>query len=214
MNSTQRPELVEIDLERLVPHPLNPNVMADELKEKVACHIRTSGRYPPIIARQQGDGRYQILDGKQRTDILRELGQQTAWCLVWECSDQEALLLLATLNQLRGDDLPARRAALVSELAEHESLAQLARLLPEDEAQIRAAVEFHEFDLDDLLSRLSEQSDREAAAAPQLFSFAVAPVDAPIVEAALDHASVELHGKNRTGRALVAIARTYVASLE
>ena len=69
-------------------------------------------------------------------------------------------------------------------------------------------------DLDELLGRLSAQSDGESAAGPELFSFAVAPGDAPIVEAALDHAPVELHGKNRKGRALVSIARTYVASLE
>jgi hypothetical protein len=50
---------------------------------------------------------------------------------VWEVDDDEARLLLATLNRLEGRDDPSARARLVAHLAEGRSPEDLARLLPE-----------------------------------------------------------------------------------
>ena len=140
-NTPDRPELVRIPLKNLVPHPLNSNVMPDRLKAKLAANIRASGRYPPLIVRPLDEGLFQILDGHQRADVLRELGETTAVCYVWPASDEEALLLLGTLNRLEGQDIPGRRAVLIAELQAHETLAELARLLPETEAELEATLE-------------------------------------------------------------------------
>jgi len=75
--------------------------------------------------------RYQILNGHHRARVLRDLGHTRARCDVWEVDDEEARLLLATLNRLEGRDDPSARAALVGRLAEGRSAAELARLLPE-----------------------------------------------------------------------------------
>jgi ParB-like chromosome segregation protein Spo0J len=203
-------ELVRIPLGDLVPHPSNPNVMPDELKGKLAANIGASGRYPPLIVRPLGNGSFQILDGHQRAGVLRELGEATAVCYVWPADDREALLLLATLNRLEGQDVPGRRAALIAELQAHETLAELARLLPEDEAQLEATLDLLDFDVDGLLERLTEEAERTAAVAPQVYSFAVDPSDAPTVERAIDRAMSILTGRNRRGRALVLLACRYL----
>jgi len=75
--------------------------------------------------------RYQILNGHHRAEVLRQLGHTHARCDVWNVSDEEALILLATLNRLEGRDDPAARARLVTKLAVGESAEDLARLLPE-----------------------------------------------------------------------------------
>jgi len=75
--------------------------------------------------------RYQILNGHHRARVLRDLGHTRARCDVWEVDDEEARLLLATLNRLEGRDDPSARAALVGRLAEGRSAQDLARLLPE-----------------------------------------------------------------------------------
>jgi ParB-like chromosome segregation protein Spo0J len=206
-----RPELVRIPLAQLVSHPLNPNVMPDALKGKLKANIRASGRYPPLIVRPLDDGTFQIMDGHQRADVLRELGESTAVCYAWPASDEEALLLLATLNRLEGQDIPGRRAALIAELQAHETLAELARLLPEDEAQLEATLELLDFDVEGLLARLTEEADRAAAEGPQLFTFAVDAEDAPTVEAAIARAAATLSGHNCRGRALVIVVRSYLS---
>jgi ParB-like chromosome segregation protein Spo0J len=210
-STPDRTELVRIPLGDLVPHPLNPNVMPGDLKAKLAANIRASGRYPPLIVRPLDSGSFQIMDGHQRADVLRDLGEATALCYVWPASDEEALILVATLNRLEGQDIPGKRAALISELQAHHALAELARLLPEDEAQLEATLELLDFDVEGLLARLTEEADRAAAEGPQLFTFAVDAEDAGSVEAALEHAARGLSGHNCRGRALVIVVRSYLS---
>jgi ParB-like chromosome segregation protein Spo0J len=209
-HARRRPQVIHIPLDQLFPHPLNANVMAPELKEKLKAHIASSGRYPPLIVRRLKNGTFQVLDGHQRKDVLLELGEEYAWCLVWDVSDEEALLLLATLNRLEGQDVPGRRAALIAELEAHHTLAELARLLPEDEAELESTLRLLDTDIDGLVKRLSEEAERAAADGPQLFSFAVEAEEAPAVEEAVNRAVSGLSGLNRRGRALVILARKYL----
>jgi ParB-like chromosome segregation protein Spo0J len=122
-----------IPLEALEPHPENSNRMPERLLEKLKGHIQRSGRYEPLVVRplQNVEGRYQILNGHHRTEVLRQLGHSHARCDVWEVDDAEARLLLATLNRLEGRDDPAARGRLVAHLAETCPPADLAKLLPE-----------------------------------------------------------------------------------
>ncbi len=209
--STRRSRgLTWVPLGQLAPHPLNANLMSPERKAKLATHVARSRRYPPLIVRRLADGTYQILDGHQRADVLRELGEEGAWCAVWDVDDEDALLLLATLNRLEGQDIPGRRAALIAELETHRSLAELARLLPEDEAELQAALQLLNFDVDSLVAKLTQEAERAAAEGPQLFAFAVEPADAAVVEAALERACAGLADPNRRGRALVLLARKFL----
>jgi len=145
-----------IPLEALEPHPENANVMPPRLLEKLKGHLARTGRYEPLVVRplpapsrarkhagtsasQRTGGQaasgtrgcYQILNGHHRALALRDLGHTHARCDVWDVDDDEARLLLVTLNRLEGRDDPSRRAALVARLAEGRSPADLARLLPE-----------------------------------------------------------------------------------
>jgi ParB-like chromosome segregation protein Spo0J len=205
-----RPLLMRLPLPSLVPHPLNANVMSSTLREKLKTHIQASGRYPPLIVRRLADGTFQLLDGHQRWQVLLELGEEYGWCLIWDVTDEEALILLATLNRLEGEDVPGRRAALIAELEAHHTLAELARLLPEDEAQLESTLRLLDMDVDGLLQRLTAEAGRAAASGPQLFSFAVEPEDAPAVEEAIARAVANLSGTNRRGQALVLLAQKYL----
>lgn len=135
-------------MDRLRAHPANSNVMPERLVAKLADHIAETDRYPPLIVRQLPahvgvDGGpadepvYQILDGHHRAEALKRLGKTTAECVVWRADDREALLLLATLNRLQGQDDPRRRAALLSALADRHDMKALAGLLPERADQLK-----------------------------------------------------------------------------
>ena len=143
--------LLWIPLKALQPHPENSNRMPPHLMEKLKTHIERTGLYEPLVvrpmpacntAREAAGGdlkseisdlrcRYQILNGHHRAEVLRELGHSRARCDVWEVDDEEARLLLATLNRLEGRDDPRERARLVAHLAKGRTAEELARLLPE-----------------------------------------------------------------------------------
>lgn len=133
----------QIDLADLRAHPRNSNVMREAMLAKLAAHIERTGRYPPLIVRpinQPGDRpTYQVLDGHHRWVALERLGHRQAACMVWPVDDEQALVLLATLNRLAGDDDPHRRAALVRELDEQlaDRRGALAKLLPDRPADLK-----------------------------------------------------------------------------
>jgi ParB-like chromosome segregation protein Spo0J len=140
-----------IPIDRLVGHPANCNVMPADRFRKLVAHLRRSGRYPPVIVRKlpcvpgdlpgAGAGGYQVLDGHHRVAALRELGVAEVHCNVWEVDDDEALMLLATLNRLQGGDDPKKRAAIVAELASRRGLEAVAAALPENAEKLRRLVE-------------------------------------------------------------------------
>lgn len=140
----------DVPLDALREHPANPNVMSRDVMAKLARHIRRTGCYPPLIVRQRhahaddtcaSDARpvgqtYELLDGHQRLRVLRRLKHPTARCVVWDVNDQEALLLLATLNRLHGDDDPRKRGDLLRRLSDQLGSDRLPRVLPETQAQL------------------------------------------------------------------------------
>lgn len=199
----------EIPLELIDAHPANPNLMSADQLNLLAANIQATGRYQPLVVRQSGD-RFQTLNGAQRGEALRRLGYEHAWCISWEVSDEDALLLLASLNSIHGDDVPALRSALLSDLAEHRTLGELATLLPEDEVELSELLDEELPSVDQLLSEFEAAHAAVQLETPQLFSFAVPSENAPDVEAAIEVARSTIDGKNQRGRALVALARSFL----
>jgi ParB-like chromosome segregation protein Spo0J len=130
--------LVRVPLTRLHPHPATPNQMTDEQLETLTRNIERAGGYQPIVVRPhpEVEGDYQSLDGWQRITVLPRLGHADLLCYVWPCDDETALVLLATLNRLHGEDVPAKRAELLAELTSLMPVSELALLLPEEASQI------------------------------------------------------------------------------
>lgn len=138
-------EIVEIELAQLEAHPLNSNVMGSEMVAKLAAHLNRTGRYPPVIVRrvdgsEAASGKYQILDGHHRVAALRSMGATSARCVVWEVDDEEALVLLATLNRLQGQDDPRKRSKLILALSGRcgVPVRELSMQLPERGEQVVA----------------------------------------------------------------------------
>lgn len=123
-----------LSIQRLLPHPDNANRMNAELLRTLSLHIERTGRYPPIIVRphpQQTD-HYEILDGHHRVQVLQQLGHMEVDCRIWDVADDEATLLLLTLNRLEGSDDPQKRGALLQQLHSTLDLPEIAELVPED----------------------------------------------------------------------------------
>ena len=206
---TDQDRLIRIPLDRLLPHPANPNVMDEARLEKLAANIQRQDDYPPPIVRPHAekDGYYQLLDGHQRIEVLKRLGYEDARCYVWPCDDEMALVLLATLNRLEGQDDPTKRAELLQQLSNMASFDELGALLPEDAGDVGRSLAFLDLNLDDLLADLQREATGDGL---RSVTFAVTPEAEATIEEAVASVVDGLEGRNRRGRALAAVARAYL----
>ncbi|MEM7228431.1 MAG: ParB N-terminal domain-containing protein [Planctomycetota bacterium] len=132
-----------LPIDALEAHPENANAMTDTTFRTLQRHIARSGRYPPVIVRPHPTcpDRFEVLDGHHRVRALRELGHHTAQCITWHVDDDEARLLLLTLNRLEGEDDIERRGGLLRALAARIDVDELASWLPESAHDVRALME-------------------------------------------------------------------------
>lgn len=203
-------QLLSLPLQLLEPHPLNANEMSEDQLAKLTANVAREGRYPPLIVRPLGDGRYQVLDGHQRLTVLVRLGSPLATCYPWPCDDATAMVLLATLNRLRGEDLPSRRASLLAELRQLVSLEELELLLPESSAELQATLDLLSLDSEALLAAITAAHDAALRDAHRQIAFAVLAEDEPIIEQAVALAASTLQGSDRRGRALARVCRSFL----
>jgi ParB-like chromosome segregation protein Spo0J len=201
-----------IPIGSLRSHPLNSNVMAPDLREKLAAHIRASGRYPMVIVRPHPAeaGAFEILDGHHRVEVLRDLGYGEVRCDVWAVDDREAKLLLATLNRLQGQDSPIRRAQLLHELLGEMSLGDLAGLLPETDKQLEELHALLEFPAEEIAALLEADAQEQEKVLPRVISFVVTAEQEALIERAVELASDGTPGRDRKAKGLTRLAQRFL----
>lgn len=131
-------EIIEIELGKLVANRLNCNVMNRAFMDKLRGHIVEHGCYEPLVVRRDPErsGFYELINGHHRKIVLEELGYDLAKCVVWDLSDDQAMMVLATINRLCGYDDPMRRGELVEQLRDRFDEKELLAKLPETREQL------------------------------------------------------------------------------
>ena len=147
--------ITSIHIEDIVPHPDSPNRMSKRSFAKLVRNIERTGLYEPLVVRpcqathcHSCESRnpaanekvnrdcFQIVNGHHRWKALRQLGYETVEAVVWDIDDQDADILLATLNRLGGSDALEKKLALMARLNQRQSSRDLAALLPHSARQI------------------------------------------------------------------------------
>ncbi len=138
-------EIVQLDASRLLVREDNSNVMSEELRRKLKRHIERHGYYEPLTVRMhpKREGYYEILNGHHRLMVLKEMGIEQVSCVVWDVGDEEAMMLLATLNRLSGRDDVVKRAELISRLSQRQGVEDLVKGLPDKMGQIKKMLLLH-----------------------------------------------------------------------
>ena len=187
--------------------------MNTDALRKLRRHIERTGLYEPLTTRPHPTelGRFQIINGNNRLHVLRALGCETALCAVWDIGDDQARLLLATLNRLSGNDIPERRAVLLENLLTRCSSDELSKLVPERIKDIKRLESLARLELDE--SPPVQGGDR-AQDVSVMVSVTLSESEATEVNLALElilNASGEQLSR---GQALAKLAASYIGGLE
>ena len=226
-------QVQSIAIDKLIAHPDNPNRMSKTNFAKLVRNIERTGRYEPLVVRPApkspgtgtfflpdgqpveasedlGAGFFQIINGHHRWQALKKLGRQTCDAIVWDIDDEQADILLATLNRLGGSDALEKKLALLKRLNIRMQTDRLAKLLPQTAKQIERLTSLAS-GRSSLVTRGPSDGKRAAAFANPLVLF-VNDKQQEIIENALSLARSRCIGKNeKTKAAKNAAALTYIA---
>lgn len=201
MNET----LTTIALKRLLAHPDNPNRMSKANFAKLVHNIEQTGLYEPLVVRPHPKkaNAFQILNGHHRCQALRKLGYETAQAVVWDVDDEQADIMLTTLNRLTGRDILAKKSALLRRLSRGTSTRDLAKRLPYTGAQLQRLADFKP-------PSTAGRTNSEAFAVPMVFF--VNKTEQRAIEEALALAQTSSEGTRavRRAAALVHLAKDFV----
>jgi hypothetical protein len=202
-------KIQEIPTELLAEHPENSNFMSAEIAQKLRRHIERTGRYEPLTVRPHPseEGKFQVINGHNRSRVLRALNYKTASCVVWNLDDDQTRLYLATLNCLSGNEVPERRAALMDNLLRAFDVDELTALLPDDKKQIEELHQLSHLEPDEIITRTSAE---EKLAIPVILTFMVEESEAKDVNLALDLILKTEEEELSRGRALAYLASFYL----
>ncbi|MFF4752359.1 ParB/RepB/Spo0J family partition protein [Streptomyces sp. NPDC002514] len=107
----------EIPLDSITPNPRQPREVFDEdALQELVTSIKEVGLLQPVVVRQLGPGRYELIMGERRWRACREAGLEAIPAIV-RATDDEKLLLDALLENLHRAQLnPLEEAAAYDQL--------------------------------------------------------------------------------------------------
>jgi ParB family transcriptional regulator, chromosome partitioning protein len=117
-------EPTEVDLDAIVPGPMQPRTHFDEGSlEGLADSIRAHGIVQPLLVRRVG-GRYELIAGERRWRAARLAGLTKVPVVVKDVPDQD-LLEIALIENIQREDLnPIEEAQAYKRLIENVGLTQ------------------------------------------------------------------------------------------
>ncbi|MCU1394242.1 MAG: parB [Ilumatobacteraceae bacterium] len=114
-----RARLIELPINALSPNPNQPRVHFDEATlEELAASIREIGVLQPVLARDLGNGSYQLVAGERRWRAARRAGLTTIPAVVRRTDDLSSVEQALVENLHRQDLTPLEEAAAYQQLIE------------------------------------------------------------------------------------------------
>ena len=105
ISKTDPPEglaTMQICISEIDPSPYYPfKIDDDEDIDKLAVSILVNGLITPVIVREKGDGRYEILSGYRRLKACELAGLDTISCEIVEADDEMAAVMIVESNRQR-----------------------------------------------------------------------------------------------------------------
>jgi ParB family chromosome partitioning protein len=116
---------LEIPLDRIEPNPNQTRTAFDEAKlAELAQSIAATGVVQPVVVRELGGGRYQLIMGERRWRASQAAGKATIPAFVRQVNDEQAMEMTIVENLQRADLNPMEQARAYERLSREFKLTQ------------------------------------------------------------------------------------------
>jgi ParB family chromosome partitioning protein len=116
---------LEIAVDKIEPNPHQTRAKFDESKlAELAKSIAASGVIQPVVVRELGGGRYQLIMGERRWRASQMAGKATIPAIVRQVSDEQAMEMTIIENLQRADLNPMEQARAFDKLAQKFQMTQ------------------------------------------------------------------------------------------
>jgi hypothetical protein len=127
------PDILELKLSQLKPgKPVDDKMRRDKKYRQIAASVKNVGVIEPFIVLREGGGKYRVVDGNKRFDILLEQGATSVRCLL--TTDDEEYTYNKRVNYLS----PIGEHFMILRALSHVSESRIAAAADVDVATIRA----------------------------------------------------------------------------
>ena len=203
----------ELPIDRIVVPPWNPNEMDQPMRLRLRNSVQRNGIVVPLVVRKVAPDRYETIGGAQRLSVLKEMGFDSAPCVVVEADEAEARLLSQALNHISGQDNLGLRAEVVRYLLDNLSQEQVLAVLPDSSDALKALASLGQDDIAQHMAAWQKaQSGRLRHLQLQLTDDQLQVIE-EAVEQALANTPQDKQSPNRRGTAFTEICRAYLSSL-
>lgn len=118
-------EVRQIEIHQIQPNRFQPRTIFDDEKiEELARTIQTHGIIQPIVVRESGEGRFEIIAGERRWRAMKSLGWKKVPAIVKNMSDTETASVALIENLQREELSPVEEAMAYQKLLDLHQLTQ------------------------------------------------------------------------------------------
>lgn len=130
---------VSLPVADLVKADWNYKVADEDLKSKLKENIRTNGFIENLIVRELPNGKYEVVNGNHRLDVVKELGLKSVMCYnLGTISDAKAKKIAIETNETKFTANPFELSNLIKEITEEFPLEELLKTFPYTSAELEA----------------------------------------------------------------------------
>ncbi len=207
-------QVVQIDVDKLVPNPWNVNRMSNAMQKKLTAYIKREGLVEPLVVRAHPKkrGRFEILGGFHRWTVCKQkLGYKTVPCVVVEgLDDKRAKILSVNLNSMKGESVPSLLSGLLNDLQQDIPLADLEATLPYDTGEIQDFLSLLQLP-EGFADELEDEAQKKDEEAPTVLTLVLDKKQAELWDEAIEAAKEEVGGtRNPKARTLELVCEKYL----
>ena len=142
--------IVDLPLAQIKESPWNPNMVPEDMAEKLRTSLRCYGLVQNLVVRPVDDV-YEVIAGNQRLKSLADAECETVPCVVVDLDDAQARLLAQAMNRVHGEDDLGMRAELISQVLEQLPREEVLSVLPETSESLKALSSLGQMEMSEYL---------------------------------------------------------------